>query len=246
MLVSALIKVPEAVQRRNHLGLSCPGSMAHYPHCTVAETFLTSIKWCESFPKLSSRRQDVWPLILALWEVCLGTWRGRRPWTSGEQSRGRSCARGGLWHPSKEISDYPAPVLLHPWQLRQGSEQPGAVGNVPSHCTKWPLGVPCNPNHSKTPQFHEGPAQCGSTFLQNGLQGAIHINCLCRNSLQTSQVQAFDSSRPWQRSWAWHSTLLPRECCHWSDSLPSGCLQSGSMLVAMHVSGWLLFSFVFP
>lgn len=136
---------------------------------------------------------------------------------------------------SNKVPDYPSPVLLHPWQVKQALNNlmqwkmslPTAGG-----WTKWPLRVPYNPNQSMTLQFHdtEGSAQCGSTFLQNGLQGKIHIKCLCRDSLQASQVQTFASLRLWQRSWAWHIPLLLRECCHWSDSLPSGYFQSGSTL----------------
>lgn len=48
----------------------------------------------------------------------------------------------------------------------------------------------------------------------------IPINCHCRDNLKASQVQVFAPGRPWQRSWAWHSTLLLRECYHLSDSVP--------------------------
>lgn len=34
------------------------------------------------------------------------------------------------------------------------------------------------------------------------------------------EFQALAPNRPQQRSWAWHSTLLPRECWHSSDFLP--------------------------
>lgn len=106
ILVPALkkIKVPEAMHRRKIVYLSCPISTGHHIHCVASEIFLSFVKWCESFQHFSLRVHGtcICSLILAVWVVWLGIWRGMRPWTSSEQ-RGNNCSRGGLCPLSKEV-----------------------------------------------------------------------------------------------------------------------------------------------